>query len=234
MNKINSILKGSVIALCIVGTIVLLKALFSGAEFGSVSDWVNSVCNVAIASAAVYAAMQAKRWFDNLSYTAAFNKAADFLSKIDTEIDQINSSRGKTYDLQEYVLAVNNGTIKFADSVIRDYEKLCEYNLAKCNGMDQFTQEYKNLKRWPILQHQNNSIDELIKAISSVYFSRTAAYDLAKHFLLSSQGGPAMNTTIYFHEFKNSLIQLQHSKGKLDDLYKEFNNNSFSDYFTAK
>ncbi|HCM7671653.1 MULTISPECIES: hypothetical protein [Enterobacteriaceae] len=233
MNKINKILILSVSTLCIIGTLVLIKALFNdGGKM--ITDWMSAIANTVMAVAAVYAALQAKRWFSNLSYTTAFNKAAEFLAKIDQEKDEIDDAFSEIYELQDYIFAVNSGTKKTDDSVISDYERLVDYNLAKCNSMKKHLQEYNNLKRWPISRLQSNSIEELIKSKESVYCSITATYDLAKHFLLSYRGGAATNSAIYYNDLKKVLITLHHSKGQYDKLYKEFNNNSFSDYFSAK
>jgi len=233
VNKINKILILSVSALCIVGTLVLIKALFNdGGKM--ITDWVSAIANTAMAVAAVYAAFQAKRWFSNFSYTIAFNKAAEFLAKIDQEKDEIDDAFSEIYELQGHVFAVNSGAKKTDDSVISDYERLVEYNLAKCNSMKKRLQEYNNLKRWPIARLQSNSIEELIKSKESVYCSITATYDLAKHFLLSYRGRAATNSAIYYNDLKKVLITLHHSKGQYDKLYKEFNNNSLPDYFSAK
>lgn len=53
-------------------------------------------------------------------------------------------------------------------------------------------------------------------------------------FCLVIEGGAATNSAIYYNDLKKVLITLHHSKGQYDKLYKEFNNNSFSDYFSAK
>ncbi|MGK9171742.1 hypothetical protein KXR87_00665 [Yokenella regensburgei] len=42
-----------------------IKVLFAGSkgfEWGSVTDWVSALCIIAIASAAVYAVLQTKKW----------------------------------------------------------------------------------------------------------------------------------------------------------------------------
>lgn len=61
MNKTNKILIGSVSALCIVGTLTLLKAVFNdGGKM--LTDWISAISNALMAGAAVYAAYSAKKW----------------------------------------------------------------------------------------------------------------------------------------------------------------------------
>jgi hypothetical protein len=61
VNKTNKILIGSVSALCIIGTLTLLKAVFNdGGKM--LTDWISAISNALMAGAAVYAASKAKDW----------------------------------------------------------------------------------------------------------------------------------------------------------------------------
>jgi hypothetical protein len=61
VNKTNKTLILSVSALCIVGTLVLLKAVFNdGGKM--LTDWISAFSNALMAGAAVYAASKAKDW----------------------------------------------------------------------------------------------------------------------------------------------------------------------------
>ncbi|TDX13019.1 hypothetical protein EDF88_4300 [Buttiauxella sp. BIGb0552] len=75
MNKINSILKGSVIALCVVGTMLLLKAVFNGAEFGSVSDWVSSISTFGTLTIAIAAYRKAPDWINQKKHEDGYELA---------------------------------------------------------------------------------------------------------------------------------------------------------------
>ncbi|WP_336983964.1 MULTISPECIES: hypothetical protein [unclassified Cedecea] len=63
-------------------------------EWGSVSDWVSAACNVAMAGAAVYAALQAKKWFRNKKYELGHASAKDLfltLFKMNPVLDNLST-----------------------------------------------------------------------------------------------------------------------------------------------
>lgn len=233
MNKTNKILIGSVSALCIVGTLTLLKAVFNdGGKM--VTDWISALSNALMAGAAIFAALQAKRWFSNLSYATAFNKAAEFLSKIDAEIDEINGCLDKTDELHENITAVHKGIIRFDISVYQSNDNLVSYYYSKSQSIIKLKQEYEQLKRWPIERCQVKSIYEILKNINVFYALMVSTYDIGNNVLISIHNNEDNNTTIYYDEYMKALKKTREQSHVLDSLYREFNNNAFSDYFTAK
>ncbi|MBJ8975303.1 hypothetical protein I5438_01720 [Citrobacter freundii] len=75
MVKNNKILIGSVSALCIAGTLTLLKAVFTGAEFGSVSDWVSSISTFGTLIVALIALMKAPDWINQKKHEDGYELA---------------------------------------------------------------------------------------------------------------------------------------------------------------
>lgn len=59
--------------------IKMLFAGFQGFEWGSVTDWVSALCNIAMASAAVYAASNAKNWLSPKLNDRKFNFADEVI-----------------------------------------------------------------------------------------------------------------------------------------------------------
>lgn len=78
MNITNKILIGSVSALCIVGTLTLLKALFNDGG-RMLTDWISAFSNALMAGAAVYAAMNAKDWIQQRKDEDAYSIAKDLI-----------------------------------------------------------------------------------------------------------------------------------------------------------
>ena len=112
--KLNIALKTSIIVLSVVATLVLIKALFSGFngfEWGSVTDWLSTIANIVMASAAVYAALQAKKWFKQKKYELAHSLARDLtytlyeiegiLGDIDARLTLFNVSSSTDDDIGE-------------------------------------------------------------------------------------------------------------------------------------
>lgn len=84
--KANIALITIVSALLIISCLVLIKFLFSdkeGFEWGSVSDWVSSIANLIMAGAALYAAWNAKNWFQTKIKENALNQVTKFWTNCD-------------------------------------------------------------------------------------------------------------------------------------------------------
>lgn len=82
----NRILASTVIVLLWVAILVLVKVLFHGGsqlEWGSVSDWVSSIANLIMAGAALYAAWNAKNWFQTKIKENALNQVTKFWTNCD-------------------------------------------------------------------------------------------------------------------------------------------------------
>ncbi|MEH3983710.1 hypothetical protein [Enterobacter ludwigii] len=84
--KANIALITIVSALLIISCLVLIKFLFSGNEgfeWGSVSDFVSSIANLIMAGAALYAAWNAKNWFQTKIKENALNHVTKFWTNCD-------------------------------------------------------------------------------------------------------------------------------------------------------
>lgn len=95
--KANIALITIVSALLIISCLVLVKFLFSGSEgfvWGSVSDWVSSIANLIMAGAALYAAWNAKNWFQ----TKIKENALNHVTKFWTNCDIFSLEMLKTYE----------------------------------------------------------------------------------------------------------------------------------------
>lgn len=96
MNKTNKILIGSVSALCIVGTLTLLKAVFPGAEYGSVSDWVSAGSTFGTLIVALIALKKAPDWINQKKHEDAYSLSKNLfleqLPTLSTAISKIETS----------------------------------------------------------------------------------------------------------------------------------------------
>lgn len=95
--KANIALITIVSALLIISCLVLIKFLFSGNEgfeWGSVSDWFSSIANIIMAGAALYAAWNAKNWFQTKIKENALNQVTKFW----TNCDLFSLEMLKTYE----------------------------------------------------------------------------------------------------------------------------------------
>ncbi|WP_226569303.1 hypothetical protein [Mangrovibacter yixingensis] len=118
IKKFNYILVSLVVVLLLVAIVAFANVLliqYTGhaMEFGSVSDWVSAGSNVVMACAAAYAAYQAKNWFRSKSQQFAFDKSADFFSKLDDVVYE--------YDIIFQEFRVVN---QFIDEPVESFKKI--------------------------------------------------------------------------------------------------------------
>lgn len=77
--KLNITLVITVIVLLAVAALAFLKVLLSNSkafEWGSVTDWISAACNIAMAGAAVYAAVNAQNWISPKIQHEGFKQAS--------------------------------------------------------------------------------------------------------------------------------------------------------------
>ena len=95
--KYNNALICTVLVLLWVTILVLVKVLFHGdnkLEWGSISDWVSSIANLIMAGAALYAAWNARNWFQTKIKENALNQVTKFW----TNCDLFSLEMLKTYE----------------------------------------------------------------------------------------------------------------------------------------
>ncbi|MBG0627000.1 hypothetical protein I4P27_21495 [Enterobacter roggenkampii] len=114
LKKLNTLLIMTVFLLLWLGILTIVKVLFyhsSDFEWGSISDWISAVCNIAMAGAAVYAALQAKKWFKNKKYELGHSSARDLfltlfkmnpvLDNLSTHVEMFNASSDAETDIEK-------------------------------------------------------------------------------------------------------------------------------------
>lgn len=144
----------SLIGLVAVFTAVVLPVFNEGhtMDFGTTSDIVSALCNVAMASAAVYAALQAKKWFDNKKFELGHSSAKDLfltlfkmnpvLDNLSTHVEMFHASSETTKDIAK----IEKILLEFY-SLISDYEK----SIFELNGVGwRFRNKYSDIYNLPV------------------------------------------------------------------------------------
>lgn len=158
--KTNFSLLAIIIVLFIVAILVLIKVLFlnvKGFEWGSVTDCVSAVCNMAMAGAAVYAAYNAKDWISPKIQHEGFKQASMCMA----EMIQLRI-------LQQHLLASYRLIIKPEDNAtpsdlldnFKRHNELWQEFIKKAIN---FSTRLKSLKIWKIELQQEDKIHSLIK-----------------------------------------------------------------------
>ncbi|MGG7524160.1 hypothetical protein ACQ3G4_22690 [bacterium BS0013] len=133
LRRLNLMLLGINIVLFIVAILVLIKVLFSGFkgfEWGSVSDWFSAIANIIIAGAAVYAALQARKWFKQKKYELAHSLARDLTFTL-YETQNILEK----FEQHVTTFTVSASTKKDMAKISYYVEKICELISKKERGL---------------------------------------------------------------------------------------------------
>ena len=235
--KINSYLLITVIVLLFIAILVLIKILFSdfqGFEWGSVTDWISALCNIAMAGAAVYAAIHAKRWFSQHSYSTAFNKAAEFLSKIDSEKSAINDLYFDVQCLNDFFeeYEQNKGHPSFSD--LKYYDSRIEHYHQKAFDIAKLKNEYNVLSRWPITLSNTLLINDILDTLQNMSALTAASFSTGKNAYLDKEDMYGDQFDILFHDLKSNFRDVQIYLHDLNERYENYTQKSFSDFFTSK
>jgi hypothetical protein len=229
VNKTNKILIVSVSVLCIAGAILLFKAAFSGAEFGSVSDWVSSVCNIAMAGAAVYAAMNAKDWIQQRKDEDAYKLASEVM---------LNN----LYDLANHVKEIGE-----SNKILDGFSRILNHDFKTITDYDGFEKAFKPQLQWGKEVHNiSKSISrlsglgwELKEKPSDLLMKICESYNLfyEEHtrmwFDIRSNHFNTWTTNPNPIELKRRIEGIELYKNGFDTYYKEFDCmfDTFEKYF---
>lgn len=157
ISKVWKIVKEVAIAvLLVVGLWLVIGGAYKK-DIGNLSDWISAACDVVMACAAAYAAYQAKNWFRSKSQQFAFDKSADFFSKLDDVVYE--------YDMIFQEFRVVN---QFVDDPIESFEE----TMIRINSLEfelvEIIKMKNKLNRFNV--SFNIPIDEALKSIKQ--FSR--------------------------------------------------------------
>lgn len=86
LKKINLVINTLIVLVLLLTLLVLIKALFSdnkGFEWGSVTDWISAICNIAMAGAAIFAAYNAPKWLRQKQNESGYNYAISIMAEYD-------------------------------------------------------------------------------------------------------------------------------------------------------
>lgn len=237
IKKFKTIFLILITILAVLEIMFFVKVLFSdseGFEWGSVTDWVSALCNVAMASAAVYAALQAKKWFSQHSYSAAFNKAAEFLNKIDSEKSAMSDLYYEVQTLDDFFQRYepNTGHPLFSD--LAYYDDRVEYYNQKAFDILKLKNEYNFLSRWPITLSNEFLISDILNSLQHISTLSAASFSTGKSAYMDKEQMDGTQFNPLLDDLKHYFRDIQLHLHDLDERYANYTQKSFSDFFTSK
>lgn len=155
----------TVIILLAVAAFAFLKVLFSNSEaleWGSVTDWVSAACNIAMAGAAVYAAVNAKNWISPKIQHEGFKQASMCMAEM------IQLRILQQHLLVSYRLMVNNDDDHTLTDLTENFRRYISLWQEFSTKVIDFGTRCESLKIWKIYVLQTDKFHLLISILRDV------------------------------------------------------------------
>lgn len=226
------------IELFLIGTVTVLLAIvlptFSKGnimDFGNASDIVSALCNVAMAGAAVYAAINAKQWFSQKSHTKGFDKAEEILSRIDSYYRNRNNYLSELHLTSEFFEAVNS-RLTVADPILLDkYDKLSKEHSDNIVLIDKLSEELLLIERWSITVINIELINSVIKPLRELNISASNAYNGCYSCVYNYNYMHKDDFENSFNYLKTQYTEFLKDLHTLETCYDKFKRNKFANFF---
>lgn len=191
---------------------------------GTVSDWV-------MASAAVYAAINAKRWFSQRSHTKGFDKAEEIISIIDSLHRERNDYTNQLYITNEYLGAIDDRSTHPDDERYSMYSGLSKKHSDKIKSIDILYEELVLIERWSIEIINIDLIKSVIKSLRQLNASASNAYNASYSCIynINSMGRAEFEDS--FKRFKSYYDDFLRDLAILEANYDKFKKNKFTKFF---
>ncbi|EOC0143039.1 hypothetical protein ACI0YY_000226 [Cronobacter sakazakii] len=194
---------------------------------GSIADWV-------MASAAAYAAFNAKQWFSQRSHTKGFDKAEEILSDIDSFYRTTYKSVEELYLTMDYLNMIGSGLKAANTSEAEKYQSLENSHseiIAKANRL---IEELDLIERWSIEVKNKEIILTVTKLVIDVNICAVNAYQSVQSGIYErmseSKVGFQQSTANFKRDYEEYLSDLT----ALEAAYKKFKKQKFINFFKVK
>ncbi|MFN2992222.1 hypothetical protein [Serratia plymuthica] len=200
-------------------------------NFGNTSDIVSAMCNIAMAGAAVYAALNAKGWFSQKSHTRGHEKAEEILSSIDVFYRNRNQTLAELYQLHKLIIEINKHIDNYEKKDNFVYKEKSKYFSEYISKIDKLSEELELMERWNILVVNKDKITNIIKHLREFNVSAYNTCHMSYICITELNNGDIDEFTnafklmnVHYHEFALGLHNVEF-------YYKNFKNVKFTDFF---
>lgn len=129
---------------------------------GTIADWV-------MAGSAVYAAVNAKRWFSQRSHTKGFDKAEELLAEIDRLFNYTDKMQADLQNFWDYLEQSEKNTIKLNDSQNAYFVSLIDELTKHRNNIINLIQDAKLIERWSIRMKNSDVVFNVLLKLHEAF-----------------------------------------------------------------
>ena len=200
-------------------------------DWGNASDLASAGCNIVMASAAVYAAFNAKRWFSQRSHTKGFDKAEEILTQIDSLFRETVDGITELHTTLEFLNTVS-GNLTLADhSLMEKYECLASNHNNLIQNIDRLSEEVELIERWSIKIKNQHIIHSTIKAFRYTHVSASHAYNAARGAIYDINFMSKEDFEIMLKHYKKFYEEFLYELAEAELQYGNFKKQKFTSFF---
>ncbi|MDF2784201.1 MAG: hypothetical protein K0S95_736 [Pantoea eucrina] len=201
-------------------------------DWGNGSDVTNAICNVVMASAAVFAAYNAKSWFSQRSHGRGLDLAEEIISEIDDYYRIAKDLQAKLTSDYAYMFELVHypGICEFKDDT---YLKELSLKYEAClEATIKTLGKNETIERWSIKAKQKDELYYAITILRSIFYSANIFYITAakQEELMRYNSYGSVNLGIL--ESKKS--EVEQGFNLIENFYITFSVKKFSYFFNIK
>jgi len=203
-------------------------------EWGNASDITSAGCNIIMASAAIYAAYNAKSWFSQRSHTKGFDKAEEIIAKIDNYVRFANGSLADLKSTFETLDGITNWLAQPDINLKKKYGTLAEEHRLQNILIEELKEEVNLIERWSIKVKNKSVIDINLRLLSLIHTFAHDTYLKASTAIDYITNKSKSDFDEIFTEFKGNFNNFQSNLDYLNNVYEEFKGKKFTFFFKVK
>lgn len=200
-------------------------------DIGNLSDWISAACNIAMASAAIYAALNAQKWVQQRTYSIGFDKAEKLTLKIDSEYIQARKYFMQKIYIDGYLNAIEEGYALANREKEDAYSILSLELLEKHKEVQVLFHELDLLERWNIIISKKELIKNTLQSLD-YYYARFSAVAKCAELCIKDKIEREDDYEQQKEIFKDISSRFHEANEKLDSFYKDFEKNKFNELFS--
>lgn len=223
MKFLNNILLCTVLVLFIIAIIVFIKIFTHGVstmEIGSVTDMINSFCNLVMAISAAYAAYNAKKWFNRKTTENAHIQAIKLKDDVEKYLWDISNNY---WSISSKIHAFK--TMPTSEKADDAYDDAMEMGV-KITTINQLKIEMVKIERLGVIIKNKEILTNSIALCLEFYSSASAIY---RHHYECLSGEFSTPEDIY----RELITNLPNLKNKATKQYDNLLNQDFNKIFKA-
>jgi len=203
-------------------------------DWGNASDLASAGCNIVMASSAVYAAFNAKRWFSQRSHTRGFDKAEELLSQIDDLFYYTAKIQEDLYNFWDYLEKLERKLIQLDDHKNAYFISLIDELTVRSEKILQVMQDAKLIERWSIKLKNRDVVFDVLGKLHQSFYSSITVYTFFQLSIQNISNYIDLDIDITNSIFRKHYKEAVENTSAVNPCYEKMINLKFTQLFAIK